>query len=177
MVRRTIVSLAIAGMLGLYACDTPEAPQSSQSVSQSSSPFATIPKAKIPPTSKEDSTKNATGAIEAWLKLVDLGQYGTCWEQTGAWFKQGSHKDAWVKQMGAIRQAFGTLLSRKVKSVEYKTQIPRMPPGVYVNITYDSSFANVKDAYEEVGATYDDGKWQPLGYYVGAKIQPTPSGK
>jgi hypothetical protein len=110
--------------------------------------------------------------------LVDQGQYETCYEQTGAWLKQEvPKKDTWIKQITATRAAFGPLISRKVKNVEYKTNPLRMPPGVYVNITYDSSFANVKDAFEEVGATFDDGKWQPLGYYVGAKPQPTSTPK
>jgi hypothetical protein len=165
MVRRAIFSLAIIGVLVGFACDTPEAPQSGSSSSFSSS----LPKEKIPPTSQEDSTKNANEAIDSWMKLVDQGQYASAWDQTGAWLKQAAPKDAWVKQITAIRNAYGALISRKVKSTEYKTNVPRMPPGVYVNITYDSSFANVKDAYEEVGATYENGKWQPLGYYVGSK--------
>ena len=76
--------MVLLAVLGGYACDTPEAPQSSQSPQSQ----VVHDKAKIPPTTKEDSTKNATAAIEAWLKLLDQGQYATCWDQTGAWLKQ-----------------------------------------------------------------------------------------
>ena len=67
-------------------------------------------------------------------------------------------------QIQAMRSAYGQLLSRKVKSVEYKTNMEGMPEGTYVTITWDSSFSNVKSTVEEIGATYDDDKWQPLGY-------------
>jgi hypothetical protein len=172
MISKAIVWLALLGMLAGYACDTPEAPSSSSS---SAAAEAALPKDKLPPTSKEDSTKNATAAIDAWVKLVDEAQYPTAWEESGAWLKQVEGKDAWVKQIGAIRNAYGPLVSRTVKTVDYKSQIPRMPPGIYVTITYDSSFANVKDAYEEIGATYEDKQWRPLGYYVGAKPPPKAS--
>ena len=61
--------MVLLAVLGGYACDTPEAPQSSQSPQSQ----VVHDKAKIPPTTKEDSTKNATAAIEAWLKLLDSG--------------------------------------------------------------------------------------------------------
>jgi hypothetical protein len=163
--------LVLLAVLGGYACDTPEAPQSSQSPQSQ----VVHDKAKIPPTTKEDSTKNATAAIEAWLKLLDQGQYATCWDQTGAWLKQADPKKQWVLQIQAMRSAYGQLLSRKVKSVEYKTNMEGMPEGTYVTITWDSSFSNVKSTVEEIGATYDDDKWQPLGYTLSGPPNSTPA--
>src|SRR5579872_1988278 len=52
-----------------------------------------IPADRRPPTSREDSAKNAAAAIDAWLKLLDEGQYGRCWEQSSNWLKQQGSKD------------------------------------------------------------------------------------
>ena len=73
--------------------------------------------------------------------------------------------------MKALREAFGPLVSRTVKTTDYKTQIQDCW-GLHENITGMAALGNVKDAYEEIGATYNDGKWQPLGYYVETKPYP-----
>jgi Protein of unknown function (DUF4019) len=160
MNRVTTLFFVLITVVLVQACDTPEGP----SPSQSAPAVKAIPKEKIPPTSKEDSTKDATAAIDAWLKLLDAAQYATCWEQSSAWLKQNAKKDDWAGPIAARRKAFGDLVSRKTKGVVYRTSAPEMPPGIYVSLTYDTVFSNVKDGLEEVSATYEDGKWRPLGY-------------
>jgi hypothetical protein len=162
MKRIPILFLVFIGLVLSQACDTPEGPSSSPSAPA----VKEIPKDKIPPTSKEDSTKDATAAIDGWLKLLDSGQYATCWDQSSGWLKQNAKKDVWAAPIAERRKAFGDLVSRTTKSVEYRTSAPEMPPGIYVSLIYDTEFSNVKDGLEEVSATYEDGKWRPLGYVL-----------
>jgi hypothetical protein len=177
MVGRVVISaVLIATLCSVYACDTPEGPNSSSnSSSLNSSGSQTLyfaDKTKIPPTSKDDSIKSATATVDAWLKLLDQGQYDVCWDQTGAWFHQITKKDDWAKQIKVIRSTFDPLISRKINSAKYVVSPKSAPEGVYVEISYDSSFGQVKDAEEDVSATYENGKWWPLGYSVTRKPKP-----
>ena len=69
--------------------------------------------------------------------------------------------------MAGVRQPFGKLLSRKLKSKQYATSLPGAPDGQFVVIQFEASFENKKAAIETVTPMLDpDGKWRVSGYYI-----------
>jgi hypothetical protein len=109
----------------------------------------------------------ATGAADAWLKLVDDGDYKQSWESASSIFKNAITDDQWEQRVGAVREPLGKLVSRKLKAAHYATSLPGAPDGKYVVIRYASSFQNKKSAVETVTPMLDkDGKWHVSGYYI-----------
>lgn len=67
----------------------------------------------------------------------------------------------------ATRDPLGKLVSRKLKSADYKTSLPGAPDGQYVVIQYETSFEHKQSALETVTPMLDkDGKWRVSGYYI-----------
>jgi hypothetical protein len=111
--------------------------------------------------------KAAEAASDAWLKFVDSGDYSQSWAEASSLFKAAVTQKDWEQKVSAVRQPLGALLSRKLKSAEYKTSLPGAPDGQYVVIQYDSSFANKKSAVETVTPMLDkDGQWRVSGYLI-----------
>jgi hypothetical protein len=109
----------------------------------------------------------AQAAAESWLKLVDAGDYAGSWDAGAKVFKAAVTKDQWAQAAGAARNPLGKLVSRKLKSREYKTSLPGAPDGKYVIVQYDTVFANKAAAVETVVPMADpDGAWRVSGYFV-----------
>jgi hypothetical protein len=109
----------------------------------------------------------AQGAAEAWLKLVDDGNYPASWEQAAKVFKGAVKQADWVQMAGGVRTPLGKLVSRKLKSREYTEKLPGAPDGKYVVIQYDTVFANKASAVETVVPMMDpDGAWRVSGYFI-----------
>jgi Protein of unknown function (DUF4019) len=111
--------------------------------------------------------KAAEAASEAWLKFVDSGDYSQSWVEASSTFKAAVTEKQWEQQIKAAHSPLGALFSRKLKSAQYKTELPGAPDGQYVVIQYGSSFANKKSAVETVTPMLDkDGQWRVAGYLI-----------
>jgi hypothetical protein len=114
-----------------------------------------------------EAEKDALKAAEEWLTLIDSNEYGQCWDNAAALFKQAVTKEQWEESFKAIRPAMGDLISRKVKSAKYTDSLPGAPDGEYVVIQFSTRFTNKKSAIETVTPMKDpDGKWRVSGYYI-----------
>jgi hypothetical protein len=114
-----------------------------------------------------DKTKAAEQSAEAWLKFVDSGDYSQSWIEASSLLKSHMTQKEWEQKIQAARGPLGALFSRKLKSAEYKTELPGAPDGQYVVIQYDTSFANKKSAVETVTPMLDkDGQWRVSGYLI-----------
>jgi len=154
MVRRVVVVLILAAVLGTFGCDT----SSSGPVSETSS---------ISQADQDKLIKEASQAADVWIKLLDQGKCGEAWDQTGKMFKDSTVRDSWCKETGARRHAMGAVLSRTIEQAKYNNQIGQGPRGDYVTVHYDTSFAATPRGAEEVTLVRDqDGSWRPLGYYL-----------
>ena len=115
----------------------------------------------------QDKTQAAEQASEAWLRFVDSGDYSQSWVGASSLFKAAVTEKDWVQKVKAVRGPLGALISRKLKSAQYATQLPGAPDGQYVVIRYDTSFANKKSAVETVTSMLDkDGQWRVSGYFI-----------
>ena len=111
--------------------------------------------------------KKAVNVANAWLALVDQGQYSKSWENAAAYFKAAVGKDQWQTTLPAARTPFGQVLSRKLRSTQYATTLPGAPDGHYVVIQFQTSFERKSSAVETVTPMRDqDGKWRVAGYYI-----------
>ena len=109
----------------------------------------------------------ASARAEAWLALVDQGNYGQSWDEAAALFKGAVPKAKWEEQVRVVRTPLGKLVSRKLKSRQYAESLPGAPDGKYVVIQYDTVFANKKSAVETITPMQDaDGAWRVSGYYI-----------
>ena len=114
-----------------------------------------------------DNKKIAEGAASNWLKLVDSANYAQSWDDAGAVLKANVAKDQWQEVLVRNRAPLGALISRKLRSAEYTTQLPGAPDGQYVVLQYESGFEHKNSAIETVTPTLDkDGQWRVCLYVV-----------
>ncbi len=115
------------------------------------------------PTPKEQAIK----AAEDWLALVDAEKDAESWDASASLFRTAVAVESWGRMIHASRGQFGRVVSRKVKSAEFHTQLPGAPDGEYVVIQFETSFEKKKEAIETVTPMKDkDGKWRVSGYFI-----------
>ena len=111
--------------------------------------------------------REAQKAAEAWLALVDQGNYGASWDEAAAMFKEKVPRAQWVAMAGKARSPLGALASRSLIGARFMRELPQAPDGEYVVIQYSASFAKKAKAVETVTPMKDpDGVWRVSGYYV-----------
>ena len=109
----------------------------------------------------------AVVAAEAWLKLVDDGQYAGSWEQAAEYFRAIMKQQAWEDSIASLRESLGKVITRTLKTQKYVTSMPGAPDGEYVVIQFTTSFENKESAVETVTPMIDeDGVWRVSGYYI-----------
>lgn len=116
---------------------------------------------------EESSEKAATEAAGAWLRLVDAGEYAESWKQAASLFRKQVTAGQWKTAVGNARGPLGKVLSRRLRSAEYRRTLPGAPDGDYVVIQYDTSFEKKKSGIETVTPMKDgDGIWRVSGYFI-----------
>jgi len=119
------------------------------------------------PAGAEPGDSAAVSAAQAWLSLIDHGDYAGSWKQTVPFFQAAVPQASWQDSMEKFRRPLGDLISRKLKSAQPVTQMPGAPDGDYVVMQFDTSFANKKSAIETVTVgPKKDGQWKASGYFI-----------
>jgi hypothetical protein len=114
-----------------------------------------------------EKEKLALSAAENWLTLVDAGNYEDSWDSTSTYFRGVVTKEQWKSSVEGVRKPLGAMISRKLKSSDYRTSLPGAPDGDYVVIQFETSFENKESAIETVTPMRDnDGTWRVSGYYI-----------
>lgn len=135
---------------------------------QSSTPQAARTVAPAP-AQKDDAaqTAAATAAAQSWLAVVDQQKYVESWNFAAKIFQGAVIRETWVSSVTGVRGPLGQVLSRRLKSAEYKTSLPGVPDGKYVVIQFDTSFEHEAQAVETVTPMQEsDGAWKVSGYFV-----------
>jgi hypothetical protein len=113
---------------------------------------------------KEDA---AVASAEKWLAKVDSGKYAESWKDAAEYFRKAVTQDQWEQSMRSGRTPLGKLVSREVKSTDYRTSLPGLPDGEYLVIQFETSFENKKLAIETVTAMMEKDKtWRVSGYFI-----------
>ena len=115
----------------------------------------------------KDLTGEAVVAAEAWLGVVDRGEYGVSWDKSAEVFQAAVSKANWDQTMTAMRRPLGDLISRSVQSAKFATSLPGAPDGEYVVIQFTTGFSNKESAIETVTPMKgSDGVWRVSGYFI-----------
>jgi opacity protein-like surface antigen len=106
-------------------------------------------------------------AAEQWIVLVDDGQYEQSWVEASKMFQENTPKDDWTKKAQTERTSLGSRLGRKLKEIKPVNSLKGLPAGQYVQVKYQSSYANKKQASETIVAVLEgDGTWRVASYTV-----------
>lgn len=121
----------------------------------------------------------AQAAAESWLRLVDGGNYSASWDQAAQVLKRAVKQTEWNQTVGGVRGPLGKLVSRKLKSREYKEKAAPTTrviggrvytwggSGPHVIVAFDSAFAKKASAVETVTTVKGaDGVWRVSEYSV-----------
>ena len=119
------------------------------------------------PKSNNDAEKLAIESAQAWLEIVDSGKYTESWEEAAEYFKSAVTKEEWETTIHAVRNPFGKVGSRMLKSQKYTTSLPGTPYRDHIVIQYNTTFDKKKAAVETITLIIDkDGKWKMLNYDI-----------
>lgn len=109
--------------------------------------------------------------MQAWLALIDAGEYAKSWDQSSAFFKANVKRDFWVSSLKSVRSPLGKLEERQLASALHQQSIPQqdgtMKKVDAVIARFDTSFHNLDAARETVTFEREkDGSWRASGYYI-----------
>ena len=114
-----------------------------------------------------EAEADATAPAKAWLQLIDSNYYAESWDESSEIFKSSIEKTDWKDTISGVRDPLGNVVTREIKSSEYRTELPAGPDGEYVVFKFLSSFANKKSSQETVTLMLDDQNiWRVSGYYI-----------
>ncbi len=109
----------------------------------------------------------AVKAAQTWLAIVDAGRYAESWQTAAAFFKNALAQDQLSQSLDAVRRPLGKVLSRRLLSKTFMTEVPGAPDGQYVVIQFDTAFENKASSVETVTPMMDpDGAWRAAGYFI-----------
>jgi hypothetical protein len=123
--------------------------------------------AAAPPASAADTSEAAAlQAAEAWLKLIDTGQYGAAWDEASTMFRNAVSRAEWEKKATTARESLGKVLERKVASKQLTHELPGAPDGTYVVLTFEPRFEHKERGHEMVTMMLDGGRFRGAGYII-----------
>jgi hypothetical protein len=112
-------------------------------------------------------TEEAREAAEAWLAMVDAGEYARSWEEAATAFKAAVTEEQWRTQMTAGRTQAGAVEKRTPAQAQTVTDPPGAPAGEYVQFRYDSTFSTLGPVSENIVLVRDGERgWRVAGYFL-----------
>jgi hypothetical protein len=138
---------------------TPEQPSAAAPANTQAEPTPASPHA--------EDERVARERANAWLDLVDQGQYRESWDAAAQLFQTSTPKEKWTTALRGARGPLGNSSSRELRATEYKTELEGAPAGEYVVVHYDSAFEHKPAAREIVTLVkQSDDSWKVAGYFV-----------
>ena len=103
-----------------------------------------------------------------FLRLVDGKQYAESWDAASDLFRQAVSRNEWVAQVRQAREPLGAVVARTLKSLENQKDPRGAPPGDYLLVTYDTTFAASPKHWTETLPLIKgpDAQWHAVGYFV-----------
>ena len=104
-------------------------------------------------------------AAEAFLSLIDQGNYQESWSEASQLLRDNVDAEQWAEHAGSFRKPLGIVDSRKLDSIEYQDSLDDMPVGDYAFVIFNSALADGGSTSEMVGLMLDDeATWRVIGY-------------
>lgn len=116
-------------------------PKAQAGAQQSPPPAASTQRAnvRVTPASTDTAGIAAQRAAEAWLSLVDRGQYGASWDSAGTIFKRAGTPAQWAEAIRQVRDQAGPLESRSFQRLQVTKTLGNFPPGEYTILQYHTA--------------------------------------
>jgi len=116
---------------------------------------------------RADSVQEAAAqrSAEAWLRLIDGGQYEMSWDSAAAIFRQAIGKSDWGQAVKQVRGPYDPLAARTLKGRKAMASPPNAPAGDYVIIQFATSGAG-QPLVETITMFREGTGWRTAGYYI-----------
>ena len=118
------------------------------------------------PTDTDSETAAARRAVDAWLALVDAGDYEAAYEATATSFRENVTAEEFRRETEMVRATLGAVRSRTVTTTRRTTTLPDAPPRDYIVFEFDAVYERRPDTGERVTAVLEGGEWRVVGYYI-----------
>jgi hypothetical protein len=113
-----------------------------------------------------DAKTDAVAAAEAWLALVDAGNFSQSWKDASTLLQARVTPDAWEKSAKPIHDTLGAVVSRDLSGTELMDTLPGAPDGKYAIVRFKTKFAQKADAVETVTMFREATAWKAAGYFI-----------
>ena len=124
----------------------------------------TAPTAPVTPMrSDEDAARES---VDAWLSLIDAGDFSGAYDATGSHFRDSVTAEEFRNSMEERLALLGTLESRALASTQRLTTVPDAPPGDYFVFEFDGVYELRPNARERVTAVSESDEWPVVGFYL-----------
>ena len=118
------------------------------------------------PIDADTDTAAARQAVDAWLALIDAGDYDEAYATAAASFRANVTAEEFRREVEQVRATLGAVRSRTVATARRTTTLPDAPPGDYIVFEFDAVYARRPDTGERVTVVLEDGEWRVVGYYI-----------
>ena len=113
--------------------------------------------------SDEDAARES---VDAWLSLIDAGDFAEAYDATGSFFRESVTAAEFRNLMEERLALLGTLESRTLSSTQRLTTVPDAPPGDYFVFEFDGVYELRPNARERVTAASESDDWPVIGMYL-----------
>ncbi len=113
--------------------------------------------------SDEDAARES---VDAWLSLLDAGNYAAAYDATGSFFKDEVTAEEFRSSMEERQTILGAPESRTLSSTQHLSTVPNAPPGDYFVFEFDGVYELRPNARERVTAVSESGGWPVVGIYL-----------
>ena len=121
----------------------------------------------VPPAVDMRSDERAAlRSVEAWLSLIDAGNYSEAYEATGSYFRENVTAEEFRNSMEERFAMLGALESRTLSTTQRLATVPDAPPGDYFVFEFDGVYERRPNARERVTAVSESGEWPVVGIYI-----------
>jgi tRNA A-37 threonylcarbamoyl transferase component Bud32 len=113
---------------------------------------------------EESASSDGLPAVEAWLALIDRGDYAQSWETAAAYFQRKTGEEEWVRQMEHLRRPLGKVRSRKPRPPKFSAGWTSFG----AQFAFATSFDGLPAATETVtfARQKPNGEWRAIGYLI-----------
>ena len=108
----------------------------------------------------------ARQAADAWLALLDAGNYSEAYAATGSFFQESVTVEEFLSTMEERQAILGAVESRALSTTRRLTTVPDAPPGDYFVFEFDGVYELRPEARERVTAVSESEDWRVVGIYL-----------
>ncbi len=127
----------------------------------------TAPTTPVTPAGNMRSDEDAARqSVDAWLSLLDAGDFSEAYEATGSLFRESVTAEEFRNNMEERLALLGALESRMLSSTQRLTTVPDAPPGDYFVFEFDGVYELRPNARERVTAMSESEEWPVVGIYL-----------